>query len=396
MTISRYHVESNFFERAEEMRAVFDAHFDNPYESPSSWEYVFVEGLYTHLRARPRSWLSDALFEAFSLRLRTWCRETLGLVPSSEPRLHLMVEGCSLSLHSDFHNGAMGYVYSLTRWAQRSFRGGETLLLRDGIPNYKRHQVHGAALHESIPAHFNQLLVFDDRIVHATPQIEGNMDPRQGRLALVGHLRPGMPKVSGALREADVGPVLLDYQHSLREPLSRHPDVQGTVSYRLHVGVSGAVDSVVPLFDALVVPATGYGPSDAVQSVRDHIVRTLAGLRFPAAAAPSTVTLALLVPIPNLKPIELKIPHELPVPLLVERLSTALRAEPLELLGSWSGNELAVREPLDGMIMVDDHRVVARFSPPSWVPSQRSSFERDLSRSLECAVASPVASVKAP
>jgi hypothetical protein len=232
MTISRYHVESNFFERAEEMRAVFDAHFDNPYESPSSWEYVFVEGLYTHLRARPRSWLSDVLFEAFSLRLRTWCRERLGLVPSNEPRLDLMVEGYSLSLHSDFHNGAMGYVYSLTRWAQRTFRGGETLLLRDGIPNYKRHQVHGAALHESIPAHFNQLLVFDDRVVHATPQIEGNMDPLQGRLALVGHLRAGMPKVSGALREADVGPVLLDYQHSLREPLSRHPDVQGTVSYR--------------------------------------------------------------------------------------------------------------------------------------------------------------------
>jgi hypothetical protein len=386
MAIRRYHTEASFFDGADELRAAFDAKFDNPYESPPAWEYVFVEGLYTHLRGFSRHWFPDALFEAFLNRLKDWCRNTLGLVPTAEPRLHLMVDGCSLSLHSDFHNGAMGYVYSLTRWAQRSFRGGETLLLRDGLPNYKRHQAHGAALHEVIPAHFNQLLVFDDRIVHATPRIEGNMDPRQGRIALVGHLRAGAAHVSGPISESDVRVALLACQHSLREQLSRHSDVQGTISYRLRTLPDGAVESVTPLMDGLVTAATGYESSTAVTAVKECITDTLGRLRLPAATAPSTITLSILVPIPNLRPIEIAVPHALPSAVVVERLRGALQTGSLELVGEWSGSDLTIRDPCDGVIRVDDRCVVASLSPPSWVPSQRAGFEQGLRQALERAV----------
>ena len=65
----------------------------------------------------------------------------------------------------------------LRGWNKDNFSGGETLLMRDGVPSYKKHHVHGEVLYELIPARFNQLLIFDDRIVHGTPVIQGNMDP---------------------------------------------------------------------------------------------------------------------------------------------------------------------------------------------------------------------------
>jgi hypothetical protein len=391
MAIKRYHVEPSFFDGAEQLRAAFDGKFDNPYESPPAWEYVFVEGLYTHLRALSRNWLPDGLFDAFMTRLKSWCAERLGLVPTGEPRLHLMVDGCSLSLHSDFHNGAMGYVYSLTRWSERAFRGGETLLLRDGVPNYKRHQAHGAALYDMIPALFNQLLVFDDRIVHATPVIQGNMNPRQGRLALVGHLRGNAARVTGPLAESDVRRVLLAAQHTLRERLSRYPEVQGTASYRLRTSPGGEVESVTALLDGLVTAASGYDTSTAVSAVQECIRDTLSCLRFSAASEPSTITLSILVPIPNLRPIELAVAHALPAAVVVERLRALLHTGPLGLLGEWSAGQLTIRDPIDGAISVDARHVTACFSPPSWVPSQRASFEQGLRDTLERALAPHVA-----
>ncbi|HWK45029.1 MAG TPA: hypothetical protein VNT30_09925 [Stellaceae bacterium] len=45
----------------------------------------------------------------------------------------------------------------------------------------------GQPFFETIPAEFNQLLIFDDRIPHAVRQITGGMDPREGRVVLHGH-----------------------------------------------------------------------------------------------------------------------------------------------------------------------------------------------------------------
>jgi hypothetical protein len=384
--ITRQHIEINFFDRAEELRAALDAKFDTPYDDPTLWQYYAVPQLYTYLRTTPRGVFPESLFEPFVKRLRNWSFEYLGLLPIGDPTLHLMVNGCSLSLHSDFHNGSWGYVYSLTRWDRRTFTGGETLLLKDGIPSYKKHQAHGSTLFELVPACFNQLLVFDDRIVHATPAIEGSMNPKEGRIAMVGHLRSTSAWVTGPLSGSIVRQVIAEMLSELAHKLEKYKDVDGTISFRLKIEPSGEVTSLSVLTNNLIVPLVGYGKSDAVEAVRATVRQMVAKLRFPSAGDVSHVTFSILLPVPNLRPINLTIPHRLPatealqcVAGLFSNTSALGRGTAkFGLAGASVGEGFVVQEPIDGMIKVTSDEVLATFDAPMWVPSQRVQFEQDV------------------
>lgn len=388
--IRRHHVEPNFFAEAEELRGALDARFDKPFDDPTRWNYYFAPQLSVYLRTPPRSVFAEDLFERFIARLGEWSLENLGLVPIGDPTLHLMVNGCSLSLHSDFHNGAYGYVFSLTRWDQRSFRGGETLLMKDGIPSYKKHFAHQMTLVELVPAKFNQLLVFDDRIVHSTPTIEGSMDPKEGRIAMVGHIRATGPKVKGSLSGPEVRGTIAEVLPGLAERIKPHKDVQGTIAARLHVAASGEVTSTVMLSDQLVVPLTGYAKSEAVAAVRSEVEKTLASLRFPASSGTSEVTVAILTPIPELKPIEITVPHSLPVDRVIANVQPLVGATPLGqgtakfyITGDREDQGWLVRAPVDGFIRVSPSDIRVSFEAPMWVPSQRMQFELDVKKFLE-------------
>jgi hypothetical protein len=378
--IRRQHVINDFFDEAETMREILDARFKDPYTDSIPWYYFCDPSMYTYLRAAPQAVFPKEVFNRFMDRLRMWCIENLGLTPMHLPYLHLMVNGCRLGLHSDFHNGAFGYVYSLTRWDQRRFSGGETLLLRDGIPSYKKHHVHGDVLYELIPAKFNQLLVFDDRIVHATPTVEGSMDPLDGRIAMVGHIRAMSPVVRGALREADVRGVILEALPHLRDRVRSYRDVQGTASYRLAVAPAGVVESVTMLTDNVLTPVTGYGPSDSVGAVKSLIQQAIAALRFPASDGRSTVIVPVLIPLPDLRPIDFSVAHEGPAEAIQHWLATNLKeVNRQELQGDWEAETFVVREPVAGRIRVESREILFSFDPPMWVPSQRESFQSALS-----------------
>jgi hypothetical protein len=377
--ISRTHVEPGFFEDAEAMRATLDASFQNRYADKIAWYYFCDPRMYTYLRAAPKSAFPEAMFGRFMQRLRDWCVENLGLVPMGVPHLHMMVNGCRLGLHSDYQNGAWGYVYSLTRWDKKNFHGGETLLLRDGIPSYKKHHVHGEVLYELMPANFNQLLIFDDRIVHATPTIEGSMDPMEARIAMVGHIRATSPLVSGGVSWAEARSVIAQALPGLKDRLQNHKEVQGTISWRLSVTAAGAVESVTALTDNLVTPVTGYERSEAVAKVRAHIYEVISRLRFPSADQPSSIIVPVLVPLPDLRPIEYFLSHDLPVASAVETVARHLAGrQGLALEGSWDGPSFIVHEPLAGVIRVERSRITLSFDAPMWVPSQREAFKADL------------------
>jgi hypothetical protein len=378
--IRRQHIVQNFFDEAESLRDALDDRFKDAYRQKICWQYFCDPGKYTYLRAPAEDALQRDIFERFMVRLGNWCMESLGLVPVSTPNLHLMVNGCRLGLHSDFHNGAWGYVYSLTRWERRRFSGGETLLLRDGVPSYKRHHVHGEVLYETVPAHFNQLLIFDDRIVHATPAIEGGMDPLDGRIALVGHIRAASPMVVGSLDPEDARRVVLHAWGQLRDRIRSYKDVQGTITYRLVVDASGTVEAAKVLTDNIVTQLNGYDRSEAVLAVKAIVQQTLKGLRFPAALGRSSVTVPILIPLPDLEPIEIQIPHDSSPDATREWMAVHLTDERgLELRGEWRGNTLAVREPIAGSIRIEPKQIVMSFDPPMWVASQRESFQESLS-----------------
>lgn len=387
--IKRQHVVSDFFEDAEAMREVLDARFNDPYTDSIPWYYFCDPGIYAYLRAAPQKVFPKPLFDRFMHRLRLWCIDDLGLVPMNLPFLHLMVNGCKLALHSDFHNGAWGYVYSLTRWDQRKFSGGETLLLRDGVPSYKKHHVHAEVLYELIPARFNQLLVFDDRIVHGTPAIEGSMNPLEARIAMVGHIRATSPVVSGSLQPEPVRRRILEAMPHLQERLRSYKDVQGTTSYRLEVAGTGVVQSATVLTDNVVTQLTGYDRSDAVASVKMLIQRTLNGLRFPAADGASTIIVPILIPIPELRPIEFTLPLRASTEAVAERFTKQVaESNGFGLKGNWEGRTFFVQEPIAGSIRIESHEAAVSFDPPMWVPSQRESFQRTLSESLNSVAAS--------
>jgi hypothetical protein len=381
--MKRQHVVSDFFPEAEAMRTAYDGKVKNVYRQTVHWQYFCEPQMYTYLRTVPQQVFPEALWARFDQHLKQWCIEHVGLIPTGAPNLHLMVNGCTLGLHSDFHNGTCGFVYSLTRWQTRKFSGGETLLMRDGVPSYKKHHVQGEVLYELVPAQFNQLLLFDDRIVHGTPTIEGSMDPLEGRIALVGHLRATSPVVTGPLDAAAAREVVFEFHRSLAEPVGPFKEVQGVMSFRMAVAADGSVASVDVLTDNFVTAQSGYEANDEVAAARALVLDAAARLRFPDAGGPSKVIAAVLLPLPDLRPIEISIPHAGRPARLQESLKAQLKeGEALGFRVDVQGDSFAVREPLDGTIRIESNRIVASFDPPMWVPSQREQFQAGLSEKL--------------
>jgi len=188
-------VVPDFYAEAPAMRAAIDAHFGNPSghgaDTHQIWNYWHVPDLYTYLRTLPRKVIPLPLMNGFFNHLTAWTKANLGCVPS-DAYLSLYVDGCRQELHNDALNGHFGYVYSLTHWRERRFSGGETVILKPSALGQSiagGTAMAGSSFYDLVPADFNQLLVFDDRLPHAVRQVNGLMDPLEGRLVIHGHLK---------------------------------------------------------------------------------------------------------------------------------------------------------------------------------------------------------------
>jgi len=184
----------DFFAEADAMRAAIDAHLGNPASHTIEhqiWNYWHVPDMYTYLRTLPRKVIPTELMGRFWSHLASWTKSQLNCMPT-DAHLSLYVDGCRQELHNDALNGQYGYVFSLTRWRERRFSGGETVILKPaalGRSMVGGEAMAGTSFYELIPAEFNQLLLFDDRLPHAVRQLNGSMDPLDGRLVIHGHLK---------------------------------------------------------------------------------------------------------------------------------------------------------------------------------------------------------------
>jgi hypothetical protein len=286
-------IERDFFDGAVDMRAAFTDHFAKPVEREESkhvWNFWYVPELYTYLRADAATVLPEPLVVSFMQKLRAWSRETLGIAGVSGPRLSVYFNGCGQCLHNDARNGSFGYVYSLTPWDTRTFTGGETIVLReDDYWNTDRVLTPGALTDfcHLVPANFNQLLVFDDRLVHGVRHVQGQMDPLQGRVVLHGHILNDGARVVGALSEGGFDEA---WERSLSELEARLDGFDGVydglVSLRIAVDRHGRVNDTRVLVDRLV--PTGR-PSRSPREVSQTIVTWANTLRFPDAKGDSTI-----------------------------------------------------------------------------------------------------------
>lgn len=295
-----YHVLPNFSPDGFSLRNEIDQHFAEPYEDGPEhevWNYWYVPDSYTYLRTAPEKVIARHILDRFISQLSQFATRRLGMDIVTWPFLSLYVEGCKQILHNDSRNGSFGYVFSLTRWDQRKFEGGETLIFHEQdywASGRFRDAAAGVAFYEKIPSRFNQLLVFDDRLIHSVPEIRGTTDPREGRIVLHGHMQCENVSVEGPLQpllEADglgsLGEVLANARASVAAEPGRY---HGFATFAVDVAADGAVTAVQPLVQRVLGKA---GP-EAEVPVLSALCRDLSKLQFPSQAEPSWMAVPLV------------------------------------------------------------------------------------------------------
>lgn len=291
-------IVDRFASEAAKLRRVFDARFAEPRSTRADrfvWDYWHVPGQYTALRTPAWTYFPRAIYEPFHRRLVAWGRETLGCHDISPPWLSLYVEGCRQELHGDLPHGPWAFVFSLTNWARREFRGGETLLVRDEVLDFWHDfaSVRGVEQHElirSVRPEWNRLTVFDPRIPHGVREVTGTHDPREGRLVIHGWFVQPRPFVRGPLRTRVLTARIGDLTEQLGGWLGELP-ISGLYSVAFTVDRRGHVRAIRALSDTTRVPK-------AREPARKQLVRrildAIAGWRFGTQREMSDVTLPIV------------------------------------------------------------------------------------------------------
>jgi 2OG-Fe(II) oxygenase superfamily len=286
-----------FAPEASSLRAQFDAHFSDPLKTHPKrfvWDLWHVENQYTALRTPAYAYFSRAVYQRFHRRLVQWGRQTLGCHDVSPPWMSCYVNGCEQKLHADVPHGPFAFVFSLTDWARRTFRGGETLLLKESVLDYAHafdvHQrVEMDALFHSFAPHFNALTVFDPSIPHGVAQVSGSLDPRLGRLVIHGWFVQPRPYIVGTLKPQVLERCLDDIAASVFGGIDF--PLNGLLSVRFVVKADGRVERPRVLADTT---RTSMPHEARRRQLRQAVLRALQAWTFPQAKSASTVTVPLV------------------------------------------------------------------------------------------------------
>ncbi|MFT3697095.1 MAG: 2OG-Fe(II) oxygenase [Kofleriaceae bacterium] len=288
-------IVDNFAPEAARLRSVFDERFEEPRSTRGDrfvWDWWHVPGQYTALRTPAWTYFPRGIYEAFHRRLVAWGRATLGCHDVSPPWLSCYIDGCRQELHGDLPHGPYAFVYSLTPWRGRVFRGGETLMVRDEVLDYwdgfrSERSIEEPDLLRAIEPRFNRLTVFDPRIPHGVREVTGTRDPREGRLVIHGWFVQPRPFIEGPLRARELETRVED----LNDLLVDAPPLAGVIAFAFGVGRAGTVTGVRVLSNTTRVPAS-HQPELAllVRAIR----RTIARWSFGKQRGVSRVTLPLV------------------------------------------------------------------------------------------------------
>ena len=291
-------VVDRFAPEAHALRSVFDTRFADPRATRDDrfvWDYWHVPGQYTALRTPAWTYFPRALYAQFHNRLVAWGRMTLGCHDISPPWLSLYVDGCRQELHGDLPHGPWAFVFSLTHWRGRTFRGGETLLVRDEVLDFWSDFVSTRAIEEGellrpVAPQFSRLTVFDPRIPHGVRAVSGTHDPREGRLVIHGWFVQPRPFIRGALAPRALIARIAELTDRVGTWVGGLP-VAGMLAFAFDVDRRGHVQRPQLLSDTTRVPRSDErARARLVRQIRD----TIAGWRFGTQRATSRVTLPVV------------------------------------------------------------------------------------------------------
>ncbi|HVY60720.1 MAG TPA: 2OG-Fe(II) oxygenase, partial [Planctomycetota bacterium] len=203
---------------------------------------------------------------------------------------------CRQEMHADLPHGPWAFVFSLTRWAGRSFKGGETLLLRNEVLDFwsdfvSERSVEEEAIIRQVEPKFNRLTVFDPRIPHGVRRVEGTHDPRESRLVIHGWFVQPRPFVEGPLAAPALQSRIDELVGKIGEILGGKIAPAGTLAFGFNVGGDGKVAALRLLSDTTRVPATEE--EERKRFVR-AVTAAIKALSFPRTHGTSHVTLPLV------------------------------------------------------------------------------------------------------
>jgi hypothetical protein len=293
----RMDTAAGFFDRAQQLRDHFEERVGPSRvgsESRFVWDYWHIPGQYTYFRTPALNIIPPSLLAGFTTALRAWGRQHLGTERVTVPWLSFYIEGCRQELHSDVVQGMWSYVYSLTPWADRQFTGGETLLADERLLNYwttfdPERSSESRHLIERVPAHFDQLCVFDSRLPHGVAVVEGTRDPLQARVALHGWFHDPEPSSEGSLSLGDAQSTLVSLRSQWEQEAARLGPFYGTAVWRFTVDEVGAVSMVELVVDNLVPLRPGSDAPALLTVIGERIQETT----FPSSKGTSVVSLPL-------------------------------------------------------------------------------------------------------
>jgi hypothetical protein len=248
---SSFETHNDFYPEVNQLRSEFDERFGNPYQATSNrfcWDYWSIPDKYRLLRTPAEQLFSKKNFTPFMNHLLNWGRRNLGCQMISHPWLSAYTDGCYQNLHSDVPHGPFSFVYSLTRWKKRSFRGGETLISQPRLLRYFS-EITTEASHEEkdlltrIPPEFNRLTVFDPRYPHGVKTVQGVDSILDSRLVIHGWFTEPRPMLEGTLSFRQILKPMDAYASSMIQALSTLPYF-GLLSLRLEINSRGEVRKI--------------------------------------------------------------------------------------------------------------------------------------------------------
>jgi len=263
-----YLTVDGFYPRAKQLRGVFDRRFEEPLRARTErfvWDYWHVPGEYTQLRTPAFQYFPQAEYARFHRHLVRFGREQLGCHDISPPWLSCYIEGCRQEAHQDLPHGPIAFVFSLTNWKSRKFRGGETFIVKPKT---------------LIEPKFNRLTLFNPALTHGVREVRGTHDPREGRLVMNGWFVNPRPFWTGPLTAAEVQ-TSFDEGLANLDPRKLEP---GFASYRMNISTSGRVTGIKTLIDTFATPAMSRS-----------LERELKGIRFARKKAASRLTFPLRI-----------------------------------------------------------------------------------------------------
>ncbi len=289
----------SFHANAGALRSHFEDRFKDPREARSDrfvWDYWHVPGQYTALRTPAYHFFPKKIYDAFHQELVWWGRRTLGCHDVSPPWMSCYLDGFGQELHGDLPHGPWAFVYSLTPWTKRKFRGGETVLLKDDVLSYWQGFKSSRGLEredivEEVPAKFNRLTVFDPRVPHGVRTIEGVRDLLDGRLVIHGWFVQPRPFIEGPLSPRELQGVIDDLSGELSGLIEQGLDLQGMLSVKTQIAPSGRVTKVIALGNSLRHPG---GDARIEKALVRHVQKWLTNVKFKRQAKPTNVTLPLV------------------------------------------------------------------------------------------------------